>query len=112
MPERERVAGYVVDIACLRKYPSDELVDKARAHTRECLLMGHCIDSGYGLVTPEGEVTLLNTGATAEVVAAVKASRRESGLSLVVDRTCCDGEMAIRSVTETEATPSGSERSS
>jgi hypothetical protein len=46
MPERtETIEGFVVDIACLRKYPRSEWNERAHGHTRTCALMGHCVES-------------------------------------------------------------------
>ena len=32
-PHAETAEGWVLDIACLRKYPRDEYAERARAHT-------------------------------------------------------------------------------
>lgn len=58
------VEGWVVDIACLRKYSDDQLASRAQIHTTECALMGHCVESGYGLVDADGRVHLLDDAAT------------------------------------------------
>ena len=89
----EQLEGYVVDIACLRKYASGEVQSRARAHTRSCLLMGHCVESGYGLVGGDGTVTLLDTQATPLVVGAVKTCPSEDRIHLTVHRRRKDGEM-------------------
>lgn len=47
----EITEGYVVDLACLRRYPRQEYTSRAAQHTTECALMGHCVESGYGLVS-------------------------------------------------------------
>jgi hypothetical protein len=87
----ETAQGYVVDIACLRKYPREELLARARAHTRECALMGHCVESGYGLVDNDGRMTLLEAAATPQVVSALERSGRERGIQLRAERER-DGE--------------------
>lgn len=95
----ETFEGYVVDIACLRKYPRSEWNERARAHTRRCALMGHCVESGYGLVS-EGAVMLLDHDATPFVVDALKRSTRDAGVRLRVTRHLDDGEMRTRSADE------------
>ena len=45
----ETLEGYVVDIICIRRYPQEEMLGRARVHTRHCGLAGHCAESGYGL---------------------------------------------------------------
>jgi hypothetical protein len=42
----ETLAGYVVDTACIGRYPRDELHERAREHTTRCALMRHCVESG------------------------------------------------------------------
>ena len=86
-PQRaETLEGYVVDQACLRKYPQDELLERARVHTTECALMGHCMESGYGLVTEEGRLLLLEPAATTQVVGALQSTEHERGVRLRATR--------------------------
>ena len=95
----EELTGLVVDIACLRKYRRSEVVEKAKEHTRECLLMGHCIESGYGLVTDTGEIRLLDTLATPRIVALVSEDGRDRGNKLKVLRSWDEeGGMQTRDV--------------
>ena len=99
MSQSETIEGYIVDIACMRKYPHQELFDRARRHTRDCSLMGHCIESGYGLVN-ENDVTLIDDHATPLLVEAVSKSNKREGIRLRVIREMQDGEMRTTSVDE------------
>ena len=92
----ETLEGYVVDIACLRKYPRAEWYARARAHTRQCALMGHCVESGYGLVS-DGTVALLDHDATPFVVDALHQSTQNAGIRLRVTRRWTDSEMRTES---------------
>ena len=96
----ETLRGYVVDIACLRKYPKQALVDKATNHTRKCSLVGHCAESGFGLVTEDGYTTLLDAKATPGVLERVRESDQEKGIRLEVTRLLEDGEMKTTGVEE------------
>ena len=98
----ETADGYVVDIACLRKYPRDEWAGRARAHTTKCALMGHCVESGYGLVAADGRVTLLDAKATPHVVDALERTTRERGVRLRAEREREEHEMRTTRVTEIE----------
>ena len=82
----ETLEGYVVDLACVRKYPQSELAGRARAHTKAYALMGHCVESGYGLVGDDGRVSALDPAATPHVVRAVGASPRDRGIRLRAER--------------------------
>lgn len=97
---RESLEGYVVDQACLRKYPQDQLLERARVHTSECALMGHCMESGYGLVDDQGRPLLLEPAATPRVVRAIEQSDRDRGVRLRAVREMQDGEMRTVEVTE------------
>lgn len=90
---RESAAGFVLDIACVRKYPQGELVDKAKAHASQCSLMGHCIESGYALVREDGSMTLLDAAATPLLVRILTDSAKATGVAAEVTRELRDGDM-------------------
>ena len=99
-PKREVLEGYVVDQASLRKYPRDELLVRARVHTTECALMGHCMESGYGLVDQEGRPLLLEPSSTTQVVEALRSTKHERGVRLRVTRETQEKEMRTTRVDE------------
>lgn len=88
----ESIDGYLLDIACVRKYPPTELLERARKHTRECALEGHCIESGYAIVSDKGGITLLDSAATAYVVRALLESDLSTDIRCRVTRTSQPGE--------------------
>lgn len=92
-PEQETLAGYVLDIACVRKYPRAELLERARAHTLECSLMGHCIESGYALVDEADRLYLLDAPATRLVVETLQGCEQEKGIWLRATREMVGEEM-------------------
>ena len=98
--KREVLEGYVVDQACLRKYPQDELLERARVHTTECALMGHCMESGYGLVNEEGRPLLLEPASTTRVVEVLRNSQQERGVRLRATRQMQEEEMRTTQVNE------------
>ncbi|MDX5438699.1 MAG: hypothetical protein LPK03_15975 [Pontibacter sp.] len=97
---KETLEGYVVDIACLRTMPSARVGEAAKEHTTECSLMGHCIESGYGLVDKDGKIKLLDPKATTHVVEALMKTSREKGTRLRVEREGKSGKMETVSVSE------------
>lgn len=99
-PHSETVEGYVMDGGCIRKNPRDVLLEKATEHTRDCALMGHCIESGYGIVTEDDQLTMLDPAATPEVVTVVEDSETQEGIVLRVTREEEDGAMETTSVAE------------
>ncbi len=101
--DTETLSGYVVDLACLRKYPQEERLERARAHTRDCALMGHCVESGYGLVGDDGRLALLDARATPLVVDVLQQSDREQGIRLQVSRR--KGDHGMKTVQVHELNP-------
>lgn len=98
----ETVEGYVIDNGCVRKNSRADLLEAARTHTKECALMGHCVESGYSLVNEDDVATMLDAAATTEVVDTIEESDREEGIRLRVERKREDDEMRTASVEEVE----------
>ena len=94
----ETIEGYVVDIACLRRYNAADTLHRARQHTTECALMGHCVEGGYALVDDHGAIRLLDTHATITVVEALREAERDRGVRLRVKRSEDEGEMQTADV--------------
>jgi len=78
----ETLSGYVMDAECVRKSPVDEVLDRARAHSRDCGLMGHCAESGFVLVDENGRAAFLDDEATVPVLDAIRRSGKDSGIRL------------------------------
>ncbi|WP_227356060.1 hypothetical protein [Haladaptatus salinisoli] len=98
--QTETTEGYLMDGGCIRKNARDELLEKARTHTRECALMGHCIESGYGIVSEDDRLVMLDPEATRKVVDIVEATDTEEGIRLRVAREKQDGQMETTTVEE------------
>lgn len=79
----------------------DEMLERARAHKRDCGLEGHCTESGYGLVDAEGRIALLDPKATPLVLNALHCNDQDHGIKLRVKREMqADGEMKTTKVEE------------
>lgn len=91
--EQEIIEGWVVDQACLRKYPQDEIAKRARLHRKVCAMMGHCIESGYGLVDDTGRIALLEPASTPAVLDAIRHSSKHRGIRLRIMREADGDEM-------------------
>ena len=98
--EKEIVEGYVVDIICLRHMPSFKYSEQAKQHTTSCALMGHCMESGYGLVGEQDRLIVLDPKATPWVVALLKRTDKERGVRLKVEREKRNEEMETVKVSE------------
>lgn len=97
MPEhsdRERWVGYLMDIACVRKSPTADLLRRTSVHTTGCALMGHCVESGFALIDDDdGHVHLLEPAATTEVVRELLDTGVSEGLRLEAVREIDGHEM-------------------
>lgn len=93
MNEEEILEGYVVDIACVRRYPKKELTERARKHTAACALTGHCIESGYALISPASDLALLDTKATLQLADLIRKDSRKSGIQARIIRHSNQGAM-------------------
>ncbi|MEX2336808.1 MAG: hypothetical protein WD555_06020 [Fulvivirga sp.] len=98
LQKKETLEGYVVDIACLRNIPALQLSKRAKEHTTACALMGHCIESGYGLVDIENRIMLLDSEATPRIVGLLKETTMEKGVQLKVEREKQKGKMKTTKV--------------
>ena len=96
--EKEILEGYVVDIICLRHMPASQYSEQAKEHTTACALMGHCMESGYGLVGEQNKLVVLDPKATPWVVALLKRTDQEKGVRLKVEREEKDSEMETTKV--------------
>jgi hypothetical protein len=94
----ETVEGYVMSGGCIRRNARDELLENARTHTQDCALMGHCLESGYGIVTEDDQLVMLDPEATRQVVDSVEATDIEEGIRLHVTRESEDGRMETTDV--------------
>jgi hypothetical protein len=98
MSNNEELKGYLVDILCVRGYPQDELVERARKHTKECALHPQCIESGYALISESGSLALLDSSATLRILDVVRNDKREQGIQVKVNRTAKENRMETASV--------------
>lgn len=89
----ETVAGYVVDLLCVRTWFQDDIWERGRMHTRECALRGCSIESGYALIQDDRSIAVLDPEATPLVVDAIMQSKSEIGIRLRVEREQ-DGDRA------------------
>jgi len=64
--------------------------------------MGHCIESGYGIVTENDRLVLLDADATPKVVDTVEESDTETGIRLKIQREKHDGAMSTMDIKEIE----------
>lgn len=73
---------------------------RRRTHSSECALMGHCVESGYGIVTEDDRLTVLDSEATPKIDNAVEGSTTEEGVRLRAHREERDETVETTNVEE------------
>lgn len=85
--------GVLVDLACARAWPREELLERARAHPTSCSLAGEAVESGFGLVDYDGRLIVLELAATTAVVRHLLDADVETGLRILVRSEPQDGQV-------------------
>jgi hypothetical protein len=94
----ETVEGYLIDLGCIGSSPREEIAKSAREHKTACALEESCIESGFGLVDNEGNLTVLDAYATPLIVKQLRESDQEQGVVVRVKRELIDGKMQTTGV--------------
>lgn len=100
----EIITGYLVDLACIRRFPKDEMIERGINHTLKCATMGHCVESGYGIIDETGQVTVLDTKATPLVFKALNSIQQKRGIQLCATRRNEEDEMKTVAVNVLQGT--------
>ncbi len=103
MAHKETLEGYLVDIEGLHRQPDVDLLTRARAHEKDRLLQAR--ETGYGLVTDDGRLVVLDHDAGLHVAAAVRANPHERGVRVRVEREETAGAMHTTAIHTAEGRP-------
>ena len=96
----ETIEGYIIDVACVRKSPRQQLFERAQRHSRDCALMGHWAESGFALVTENGQVAILDSEATLMILDLGRRSPKSQSIKAQVTRQPADEKMETVRVEE------------
>lgn len=96
--EMATLTGRVVDIACLRRYPSDQYASRAQRHPTACALMGHCLESESAAVDDDDRVHLLDAEATPMVERELRRADESAGVRITVERAAKGDDVVTRRV--------------
>ncbi len=90
------LTGYLVDQMC-----AGEMKDSAKAaeHTKQCALMDHCADSGFG-VFADGKFVKFDAEGSKKAKALVEKSVKEKGLVVIAEGTLSNGTLTVASLKE------------
>jgi len=84
VPKRQFFTGILVDMTCATDPQRN--VDKLRSeHSRKCLLMPVCAESGYALLTDQDEVFQFDTASTALASKLIQRNSNRESWRVVID---------------------------
>ncbi len=75
--------GILVDQMCGKKHASEGL-RYAKAHTRECGLMAACVQSGYGIFTPDGKYVTFDAAGNKKAEEALRKTDKKDDIRVKV----------------------------
>jgi len=95
--------GYVVDAMCSKRMSkSDQAMQKAANHSKDCALEDGCSASGYGIFSG-GKYYKFDNAGSKEARAMIEKSKREKGLLFDVTGTMKGQTFAVASMKESSA---------
>ncbi len=91
------VQGFLVDKMCSVKVVKEGQA-AAQKHTRDCALMEPCVQSGYGVMTPDGKFLALDDAGNKKAEQALRASKKKDNLKVKVDGDVSGETIAVKSL--------------
>ena len=78
VPLKSPIKGYLVDMLCVRQRKS-EGVKLGPAHTKMCLRMPNCVQSGYAVMTPDYQILKFDKSGTDKAMRMLEKSSQDKG---------------------------------
>ncbi len=75
--------GILVDQMCAKHHASEGLA-YAKAHTRKCGLMPPCVQSGYGIFTPDGKYVTFDAAGNKKAEEALRKTDKKDDMQVKV----------------------------
>ncbi len=98
------VRGYLVDMLCARQRKS-EGVKLGQVHTKMCLQMPACVQSGYAVMTPDNQLLKFDKAGTDKAIKLVEKSNQDHGFVIQVAGKIKGDEIQVSKI---ELLPPGS----
>jgi|SRR5215471_18765605 len=76
------VKGYLVDMSCAREEGSK--ADFGIKHTKDCLQMAECVQSGYGLLTDDKKIIMFDAAGNAQAKKFIAGLTKSSDIKVTV----------------------------
>ena len=91
------VEGFLIDKACSAKAVKDGYA-KAGAHSKDCLQMDGCADSGMGVLTADNKYILFDKDGAKKATAALAASKKNENVKIKVSGDVKGNTMTVKSI--------------
>lgn len=87
------VAGWLSDVHCAATYRQHP-----ELHPRQCMLVGRCQQSGFGVIDAHGHFTPFNAGATDQVVTLLETNTSPDHIWVQADGREHDGVLQVKDI--------------
>ena len=67
MGGKQTLNGTLVDVSCAMENAQKPKADFATKHSKQCLQMPECVETGYGLLTPDNKFTKFDADSNKQV---------------------------------------------
>ncbi len=94
----QTLSGHLVDVSCTRENQQKPRADFPQKHSRKCLQMDPCEQSGYGLLTRDNKFYRFDAAGNAQAKKAIAASTKERDITATVTGTVSGDSIAVSSV--------------
>lgn len=91
-----RVQGYLVDMACGREEGTRP--DFGIKHSKECLQMPDCVQSGYGLLTDDKKIIAFDAAGNEQAKKFIADVKKNTDIKVTVTGTVKGGSMTVSKI--------------
>jgi hypothetical protein len=90
------VKGHLVDLACAREDGSKP--DFGIKHTKDCLQMAECVQSGYGVLTDDKKIIMFDAAGNEQAKKFIAALTKNSDIKVTVTGTRKGDNMTVSKI--------------
>jgi hypothetical protein len=91
-----KVQGYLVDMACGREEGTRP--DFGIKHSKECLQMPECVQSGYGVLTSDKKIIAFDAAGNEQAKKFIADVKKSNDIKVTVTGTVKDGTMTVSKI--------------
>ncbi len=96
--KRIHVRGYLIDNTCWKDNDHKDDHKFLSEHTKSCLQMPECIQSGYSIVTAQGKVYPMDAASNASTTAWIEATKHDDNWRVDVKGHLRDGKLNVQKI--------------